>query len=195
MIIYENTLISEDLFEEKFICNLDACKGECCVAGDSGAPLEKEELPVLDKIYPEIKPYLRPESLRAIEKQGLYMRDFDGEWVTPLNDGKECSYTVFDENGVAKCAIELAFLDGKIQWPKPLSCHLYPVRIVKLASHEALNYHRWPICDAACELGKKENVTIHRFLKSGLIRKFGVKWYRGLEKLYAEWNKNRKTIP
>jgi hypothetical protein len=189
MIIHKNTLISEEIFENNFICDLDACKGECCVAGDSGAPLEEDELGKLDDIYDEVKPYLTPNSQRTIEEQGRYLQDFDGEWVTPLNDGRECAFTVFDERGIAKCGIELAFLDGKIDWPKPLSCHLYPIRIVKLSDHEALNYHKWPVCKTACVLGKKEKVTIHQFLKQPLIRKYGKKWYSGLEQIYKEWRK------
>jgi hypothetical protein len=106
-----------------------------------------------------------------------------------LNNGKECAYTVFDEKGIAKCGIEMAYLDGKTDWPKPLSCHLYPIRVVKLATHDAINYHRWPICDPACVLGKKEAVTIHQFLKIPLIRKYGNKWYKGLEEIYQQWKK------
>ena len=192
MIIHENTLISEDIFDNHFICDLGDCKGECCVSGDSGAPLEPDELGILDDVYPEVKPYLTPNSQRTIEKQGRYLQDFDGEWVTPLNDGHECAFTVFDDKGIAKCGIELAYLDGKIDWPKPFSCHLYPIRIVKLSDHDALNYHRWPICNAACALGKKEKVTIHQFLKQPLIRKYGRKWYSGLEQIYKEWKKRNK---
>ena len=187
MILHENTIISEDLFEKHFICDLDACKGECCVQGDSGAPLEDDELGVMDDIYDEVKPYLREEGRQAIEEQGKYLQDFDGEWVTPLIAGKECAYTVFDARGIAKCGIEMAYLDGKIDWQKPLSCHLYPIRIAKLAEHEALNYHRWPICDPACEFGRKEGVTIHQFLRGPLERKYGEEWYKGLEKIYEQY--------
>ena len=191
MIIHENTIVSEDLFDEQFICNLDACKGECCVAGDSGAPLDTDELGILDDVFDEVKPYLSPESIQEINRQGRYLLDYDGEWVTPLNNGKECSYTVFNEKGIAKCGIELAYIDGKTDWPKPISCHLYPIRIVKLADHEALNYHRWPVCNAACTLGKKDGVSIFEFLKSPLVRKYGYAWYKGLERIFVEW-KNKE---
>jgi len=194
MIIHKNTLISEEIFENQFICDLDACKGECCVSGDSGAPLEEDELGKLDDVYQEVKPYLTSISQQTIEQQGRYLQDFDGEWVTPLNDGNECAFTVFDDRGIAKCGIELAYLDGKIDWPKPLSCHLYPIRIVKLSDHDAINYHKWPICNAACVLGKKEKVTIHQFLKQPLVRKYGSKWYKGLELIYNEWEKHKKSV-
>lgn len=187
MILHENTIISEEIFENNFICDLEACKGECCVQGDSGAPLEDEELTILDDVYEEVKPYLTPEGQKTIAEQGKYQQDFDGEWVTPLIDGRECAYTIFDERGIAKCGIEMAYLDKKIKWQKPLSCHMYPIRIVKLADHEAINYHRWPICDPACILGQREQVTIHQFLKGPLVRKYGSIWYQGLEKIYEQW--------
>ena len=189
MILHEKTIISEDIFEQQFICDLGKCKGECCVQGDSGAPLEDDELGILDDIYSDVKPYLTSEGQKTIEQQGKYLQDFDGEWVTPLIDGKECAYTVFDENGIAKCGIEMAHLDGKTSYPKPLSCHMYPIRIVKLATHDAINYHRWPICSAACILGEKEQVTVHQFLKKPLERKYGTEWYMGLELIYQEWLK------
>ena len=191
MILHDNTIVSEDIFEEHFICDLGKCKGECCVQGDSGAPLEEEELGILDDIYPDVKPYLTREGQNAIEKQGRYIQDVDGEWVTPLIEGRECAFTVFDEKGIAKCGIEMAHLDGKVDWPKPMSCHLYPIRVVKLAVHDAVNYHRWPVCNAACVLGEKEQVTIHQFLKAPLIRKYGAKWYKELEDIYIHWKKNK----
>ena len=189
MILHENTIVSEDIFDNYFICDLGKCKGACCVKGDSGAPLEEEELGKLDDLYLDIKPYLTPEGQKSIEEQGHYLQDFDGEWVTPLNSGKECAYTIFDDKGIAKCGIETAYLDGAIDWPKPLSCHLYPIRVVQLGEHDAINYHRWPICDPACILGKREKVAIHQFLKGPLVRKYGSKWYRGLEEIYKQWKK------
>jgi len=191
MILHDNTIVSEDIFEEHFICDLGKCKGECCVQGDSGAPLEAEELGILDDIYPDVKPYLTREGQNAIDKQGRYIQDVDGEWVTPLIEGRECAFTVFDEKGIAKCGIEMAHLDGKVDWPKPMSCHLYPIRVVKLLVHDAVNYHRWPICSAACVLGEKEQVTVHQFLKTPLIRKYGAKWYKELEEIYIHWKKNK----
>lgn len=189
MIIHEKTIVSEEIFEENFICDLGKCKGECCVQGDSGAPLEDEELGILDDIYEDVKPYITPQGQKAIEEQGKYLQDFDGEWVTPLIEGRECAYTVFDEKGIAKCGIEMAHADGKVNWPKPMSCHMYPIRVVKLIEHEALNYHRWSICSPACALGDKERVSVFEFLKGPLVRKYGNSWYKGLEVIFREWKK------
>ncbi len=182
MIQVENTLLSDDIFETKFVCDLDSCKGICCVEGESGAPLEKEELKILDNIFEDIKPYLRSEGIKAIEKQGKYIVDSDNEMVTPLVNGKECAYTVFEKNGVATCGIEKAYLAGKTNFKKPISCHLYPIRITKLSNgNEALNYSKWKICKAACILGNKLDVKVYQFLEEALIRKFGKKWYNELK--------------
>lgn len=189
MIIHEKTIVSEEIFEENFICDLGKCKGECCIQGDSGAPLEDDELGILDDIYEDVKPYLTPQGQKAIAEQGKYLQDFDGEWVTPLIEGRECAYTIFGENGIAKCGIEMAHADGKVNWPKPMSCHMYPIRIVKLIEHEALNYHRWSVCSPACALGDKEKVSVFEFLKGPLVRKYGDAWYKGLEVIYKEWMK------
>lgn len=191
MIIHEKTIVSEEIFEENFICDLGKCKGECCIQGDSGAPLEDDELGILDDIYEEVKPYLTSQGQKAIEDQGKYLQDFDGEWVTPLIEGRECAYTIFDEKGIAKCGIEMAHADGKVNWPKPMSCHMYPIRIVKLIEHEALNYHRWSVCSPACALGDKEKVSVFEFLKGPLVRKYGDAWYKGLEVIFREWRKKK----
>lgn len=182
MIQIGNTIISSEIFEKKFVCDLEKCRGACCVEGDSGAPLDKDELKVLDKIYPQVKPYLSEDGIKSIEKYGKYLIDSDGDYVTPLVNGElECAYTIF-EGGIAKCGIEKAYLDGKIKFHKPISCHLYPIRIQKLKSgDEALNYHKWDLCKAACSLGKKLEVPIYKFLKDPLIRKYGKKWYQELE--------------
>src|SRR5205085_7337144 len=167
----------EDLIEKRFVCDLNACKGGCCVKGDYGAPIEDDELPILDKIYDKVKPYMRKEGVKAIEKQGKYIRYEKTEWVTPLIAGKECAYTLF-ENGIAKCAIEKAYYAGDIDWKKPVSCHLYPVRINKMKnSLEAVNYDKWSICKPACKLGDSLKVPLYKFLKEALIRKYGAKWY------------------
>lgn len=192
MLVHQNTLVSEDLFEKHFVCDLSVCLGACCIEGDAGAPLEEEELDTLDEIYPEVEPYLRKSSRKSIEKHGRFVQDEDGEWVTPLNQGKECAYTVFNDKGVAQCGIELANRDGKIDFQKPMSCHLYPIRLAKLSDYIALNYHRWPICSAACALGKKEEITIHQFLKQPLIRKFGTHWYEELDKIYGVWKESER---
>ena len=178
----DNTLVSTAILKEHFVCDLAACKGACCVEGDSGAPLEEEELAKLDEIWEDVKPYLRPEGIKAIEEQGRYIKDdLDGEWVTPLVDYKECAYTVFDADGTAKCGIEQAYRDGKIDWYKPISCHLYPIRITKYQKFEAVNYHEWESCKPACECGKKLTTKVFRFLKEPLVRKYGKDWYSALE--------------
>ena len=181
MIAIANTLISEDIIEKKFVCDLTSCKGACCVKGDYGAPLEEDELPVMDAIYEKVKPYLRKEGIEAIEKQGKYLLYEKKEWVTPLAKGKECAYTVF-ENNIAKCGIEKAFYDGKIDFKKPVSCHLYPIRITRQKNGmDALNYDRWSVCKAACKLGSSLKVPVYKFLMESLVRKYGKKWYKQLE--------------
>ena len=181
MLAVENTLISESILEKKFVCDLNACKGECCVAGDSGAPLEKDELPILDSILEKVKPYMVKNGVKAIEKHGAYVIDGDGDYTTTLvSEGAECAFVLFDENKIAKCAIEQAYREGKINWQKPISCHLYPIRISKLKNFTALNYHYWKICKPACDCGNKLDVPVYKFLKEPLIRKFGEKWYKTL---------------
>jgi hypothetical protein len=182
MIAIDNTLISEDILEKQFVCDLTACKGACCVKGDYGAPLEKEEMPVLDSIYEKVKPYLTKDGVDAIEKKGKYLLYERKEWVTPLMKGKACAYTIF-ENNIAKCGIEKAYHDGKINFKKPISCHLYPIRITKQKNgYEALNYDRWSVCKAACKLGDKLKVPVYKFLKESLTRHYGARWYSKLEK-------------
>ncbi|HEX5003359.1 MAG TPA: DUF3109 family protein [Bacteroidia bacterium] len=175
------TIVSGDLLEKRFVCDLTACKGACCVAGESGAPLEKEELPILKRIYNKVKPFLTEEGKKAIAAYGTHMVDSDGDYVTPLVNGDlECAYTVF-ENGVAKCGIEKAWEAGAVSFRKPVSCHLYPVRIDVRKNMVAVNYHKWDICKAACSLGKKLDVPVYKFLREPLIRRFGRHWYSELE--------------
>lgn len=176
MIAIANTLVSEDLLEKKFVCDLGACKGACCVKGDFGAPLEKEELPVLDEIYDKVKPFLSERGIKAIEKQGKYLRHEKDEWVTPLIEGKECAYTVF-EKGIAKCGIEKANQAGVIDFRKPVSCHLYPVRITRKKGFDAVNYDKWSVCNPACKLGDELKVPVYKFLEKSLVRKYGQEWY------------------
>src|SRR6478735_3592154 len=159
MIAIDKTLISEDLLEKKFVCDLNACKGACCVAGDSGAPLDKEELSILDSVLDKVKPYMVKKGIKAVEKHGTYVLDSDGDYTTTLvSEGAECAFVFFDEKNIAKCAIEQAYLEGKIDWKKPISCHLYPIRISDYKAYEAVNYHSWHICKPACECGKQLNV-------------------------------------
>ena len=189
MIQIDDKLISEDLFSEEFVCNLAKCKGICCVEGDAGAPLDEDETKILDEIYPKIKPYLRPEGIQAIEEQGTYTLDFEGDLVTPLVNNAECAYVIFDEKGYTKCAIEKAYEDGVINWQKPISCHLYPIRITEYSNFSAINYHEWDICSDACTLGKELGVKVYQFLKKPLIRKYGEDFYQTLSETAEEWEK------
>lgn len=191
MIQIDDTVVSEVLLERKFVCNLKACKGACCVEGDAGAPLEKEELKELEKVYPIVKSYLSNQSNKALEK-GLYTIDGDGEYVTTLVNGKECAYVVFEEDGTSKCGIEQAYLDGKINWKKPISCHLFPVRLTKYENFTAVNYAYWDICDDACVLGEQLGVKTYQFLKEPLVRKFGEKWFEELELVDKNLNNIKK---
>ncbi len=177
------TVVSEEILENRFVCDLQACKGACCVDGNAGAPLEEEETKILEDLFEEVKPYLRPEGINAIENQGSFVKGEDGEWETPLIDKAECAYVVYSENGTALCGIEKAYNEGVISWKKPISCHLYPVRIREYTKLTAVNYHRWEICDPACSLGDKLQVPIYIFVKEALIRKFGQDWYNELEKI------------
>jgi hypothetical protein len=175
-------LVSDDVREKEFVCNLDKCKGACCVEGDFGAPLDEDELAILEEIYPKVKPYLSKEGIKVIEKVGTHTVDDDGDLVTPVIDGRECVYAIYDKKGVLKCGIEQAYYDGKVSWKKPISCHLYPIRITKKKEFEALNYHKWHICSPACALGKELQVPVYKFLKDPLIRKYGEAWYEDLLK-------------
>ena len=189
MIQIDDKLISEDLFSEEFVCNLAKCKGICCVDGDAGAPLDEDETKILDEIYSKIKSYLRPEGIQAIEEQGTYTLDFEGDLVTPLVNNAECAYVIFDEKGYTKCAIEKAYEDGVIDWQKPISCHLYPIRITEYSNFSAINYHEWDICSDACTLGKELGVKVYQFLKKPLIRKYGEEFYQTLSEAAEEWEK------
>ncbi|MEM1001910.1 MAG: DUF3109 family protein [Bacteroidota bacterium] len=177
------TIVSEDIIEKEFVCNLSACKGACCVEGDAGAPLDEEEITILKDIYPKLKSYLRPEGIKAIEEQGTSIVTVFGEHETPLVEGKECAYTIFDDHGKAQCGIEKAYNGGAVDWKKPLSCHLYPVRLKDYSKFTAVNYNSWDICDDACALGASLKVPIYKFVREALIRKFGADWYKQLEQI------------
>ncbi|MDG1378465.1 MAG: DUF3109 family protein [Flavobacteriaceae bacterium] len=184
------TIISEDIIQKDFVCNLSACKGACCIDGDAGAPLEKKETKVLEEIYPIVKSYLRQDGIKAIEEQGKFVITEDGEYETPLINGADCAYVIFDEHNKAMCAIEEAYNQGDVSWKKPVSCHLYPVRVKDYSEFSAVNYHHWHICDAACTLGEELKVPVFKFVKEALIRKFGSDWYDELEKKAHEMVKN-----
>lgn len=177
MIQIRDTILSDDIFEEHFICNLTKCKGACCVEGDSGAPLERKEFEQIQSILPEIWDDLSPAAKALIEEQGIAYTDYDGELVTSIINGRECVFTYFDADGTCKCSIERAWREGRIRVQKPVSCHLYPIRLQKLGEYIALNYNRWSICKPAVKLGRSEGVKIYEFLREPLIRRFGEEWY------------------
>ena len=181
------TIVSEDIIEKEFVCNLGACKGACCIEGEAGAPVTKEEVEILKEIYPKVKPFLRPEGIKSIEEKGTHIVSDLGDLETPLVNGKECAYVTFSDNGIAGCGIEDAYLAGKVSFKKPISCHLYPVRVQDYSEFAAVNYHKWPICNDACSLGRELKVPVYKFLKEALVRKFGENWYLELEKAAKDY--------
>ncbi len=181
MIIIGDTLLSDELYLEQFLCDLNVCKGACCVEGDAGAPLEPHETAILEDVYDHVKPFMIPGGIRAVEAQGHWVGDEQGDFTTPLVDGRQCAYVYYDVGGLAKCAIEQAHGQGLVDFLKPISCHLYPIRITRQPNYEALNYHRWPICDCARKLGRKKKIRVYQFVKDALVRKYGVDWYDELE--------------
>lgn len=187
VIAIENVIVSDDVVEAKFVCDLHKCKGGCCEDGDAGAPLEKEEKKLIDKYFDTIRPYLTPEGLREIKSQGKYLYDREFGWVTPTIDGKICAYGHRDHQGIIKCGIEQAYNDGKIDWKKPISCHLYPIRIAKSREYIRVNYEpRETLCQPGCALGKKLKLPVYQFLKEALIRKFGTEFYETLHQVAIE---------
>lgn len=185
MVSINNTLISDELIEEEFVCNLSKCKGQCCVEGEAGAPLEAEEVEFLNKNIEKITPFLNTEGIRAIQSQGVSVKGIDGDLETPLVNGEECAYTLFSDNGLASCGIEKAFQHGVINFQKPISCHLYPVRVKEYQEITAVNYHSWSLCSSACDFGRSLKIPVYQFVKTALIRKFGSSWYEALEE-YAK---------
>ena len=184
MIAIGNVLVSDQVVNEHFLCDLDKCKGACCVDGDAGAPLNKQELKKIDEVLDEVMPYLDEVSKSEIERQGRYVYDREFGWVTPTINSKVCVYGIMDKNGIVKCGIEQAYNDGKVGWKKPISCHLFPV-IVKDSRDEETQYvnyePREDHCKAACALGKKVKLPVYQFLKEPLIRKFGEEFYQALD--------------
>ena len=185
----KDTLVSEALLEEAFHCDLQKCKGACCVEGEAGAPLEKEEAQQLEKHLDEILPFLEEKGKAAIAQQGTAIQTPLDELETPLVDGKECVYTTFDASGQAHCGIEQAHRAGATTVQKPISCHLYPVRVQKYSEFTAVNYHQWAICSPACALGKALKTHVYQFSKNALIRKFGEVWFEELDLIAKNYRK------
>ena len=191
MIIIDNILVSDELIFNKFCCDLAECRGECCIEGDAGPPLDPLEIGELEDNYPVFKQYMTEEGVAKVDADGTFDYDMEGEFATPLLSDEACAYVYYDD-GVAKCAIEKAFLNGEIDFHKPISCHLYPIRIKKLPDYEALNYHRWYVCESACQLGEKEGIPVYQFLRGPLIRKYGEDWYNRLDREAQQLLKKNK---
>jgi Protein of unknown function (DUF3109) len=184
MIAIDNILVSDEVIKEQFVCDLNKCRGGCCVDGDAGAPLTKDELDDINEVYETVLPYLGSDSRKELERQGRYVYDKEFGWVTPTIGGKICVYGITDAKGIVKCGIEQAYLDGKTAWKKPISCHLFPVRITKSRRGDTdyVNYEpREDLCGAACSLGKKLKVPVYVFLKDALTRKYGEEFYDALD--------------
>ena len=186
MIQIDDVIVPLDVFREKFLCDLDACKGACCVEGDAGAPVTQEEVPLLEEVASVVRADLSDEAKQVIDKQGVVYIDEDGDIVTSLVAGKDCVFTYYDEKGICSCAIEKAYREGKTDFYKPISCHLYPIRVGNFGKYKALNYNRWVVCKAARVLGEQENMAVYQFLKEPLIRRFGQTWYDELENAAEE---------
>ena len=184
MIPVQNTIVSDDLSEVRFACDLRKCKGACCVAGDAGAPLEEEEISRIEDYIGEIIPYMTERGCKVIRENGVFDYDSNGKFVTPLVNDAECAFTNFDED-IAYCAIEKAWQSGRIPFRKPVSCHLYPVRIQQYENYDAVNYHKWHICKAALKKGNRKNVILADFVKDALIRKYGREWFDELSQIMS----------
>jgi hypothetical protein len=193
MIIVGNALVSEDILEKKFACQIDKCKGECCIQGDAGAPLLKDEVDIILDIYDKIEPYISAEGIAEIKENGFVTRDTDGDLVTVCRSSGECVFVVYESNGIASCAIEKAHTAGDIDFKKPISCHLYPIRTKKYGSYIAMNYHHWDICNDACKAGSEMNVPVYEFLREAIIRKMGEEWYKELSEIAKDWSNRDKN--
>jgi hypothetical protein len=191
MIIVGQALVSEDILEKKFECQILSCKGACCVQGDAGAPLDAAELEVIAAEYENVRPFMAVAGLAKVEEVGFHEKDRDGDLVTTCLPGGECVFVVYDEAGIAGCAIEKAYFAGKTWFRKPLSCHLYPIRAKQYGEYMALNYHSWNLCSEACRVGEEKKVPVYRFLKEALTRKMGPSWYEEFEAVAEVWESQK----
>lgn len=190
MIQIDDKILSLDILKMHFLCDLEKCHGACCVHGQSGAPLTQGEVLILEDILEKITPYLKPEGIKSIQKQGVAVIDTDGDIVTPLIDGKECAYCI-EKNGISLCAIERAWMDKKVDFRKPISCHLYPIRVKNYTTFIGLNYDQWDVCEPARKLGLKQNLPVYKCLKDAITRAYGEDFYLQIEeaaKLLEEEN-------
>lgn len=189
MFLIQNTLVSLDVLEKEFCCDLDKCRGCCCIEGDAGAPISEEEVTQVEQILPLLLPEMTKEAREIVEKQGISYLDPSGERVTSIVNDKDCIFARTDHNGWCYCLIEKAYNAGKIGFKKPISCHLYPIRLTKVGDYTGVEYHRWDICHCARQLGKKNHIPLYQFLREPLIRRFGEAWYAELELTANEWKK------
>jgi len=185
------TLLSRDIFEQHFVCDVLKCKGACCIEGDSGAPLTDEEAVLIEKEYSNFEKYLPEHHKEEVKKQGFSMIDSDGDLVTPLVDNRQCVYSFYNEHGILKCAIEKAFFKGKSKFRKPISCHLFPIRITEYKNFDAVNYQELEICKPGVQCGASQKVPLYKFLKEPLIQKYGSEWYNEVE-IAAEYLSSQK---
>jgi hypothetical protein len=189
----QDKVVSTQIFEKQFVCDLTACKGACCVEGDAGAPIDDKEIEIVERDLEAIKPFMRPEGIAEVEKSGVFYVDSDNSKVTTLVNEKECAFVFFDDQGITKCAIEAAHKAGKTEFKKPISCHLYPIRVKQFSDFTALNYSHWNICEPACACGESLNVPVYRFLKEPIERAFGVSFFEELCIVDAEMRKNQNS--
>lgn len=180
MLEIQNALVTLDLAEQFFCCDLDACKGACCIEGDAGAPITTKEQEEIERVLPEIINDMIPAGRREVEANGVGYIDEEGDLVTSIVEGKNCAFTCYGKDGVCLCAIEKAWREGRIDFMKPTSCHLYPLRITEYPTFTAVNYHRWKICKPAEKLGRRLGIRLYQFLKEPLIKRFGKEWYNEL---------------
>lgn len=195
MIVIDNIYVSDEVIEEQFVCNLSKCKGGCCIDGDAGAPLTKEEMNEVKEAFEQVKPLLTQEGKKVIDEQGFYTYDKEFGWVTPTISNGMCAYGLVDENGIVKCSFEQVYNEGKTKWKKPISCHLYPIKISKSKNtdNEYVNYEpRDPMCNPGCAFGKELKVPVFKFLKEALVRKYGEDVYEVLEQIAAQYYAEKK---
>jgi hypothetical protein len=187
----KDKIVSTQLFERKFVCDLNACKGACCIHGDSGAPITFEEIDRLEEDLEHIIPFMRKEGVEAVEKTGVFYMDEDNEAVTTLVNGEECAFVYFNEKGITKCAIEEAHSHGLTDLKKPISCHLYPIRVMNFHESKALTYNEWDICSPACACGEQLDVPVYRFLKEPIIRAFGEEFFEEMDVVAKAFNERK----
>lgn len=187
-----NVLVSLDVAEQYFCCDISQCLGQCCIDGDAGAPITEEERKELENALPAVMPDLLPASKKVIEEEGVSYIDCEGDLVTQIVDGQNCVFTCYDKGGVCLCAVEKAFRNGRCRWRKPMSCYLYPLRLTEYPTFTAVNYHRWKICRSAEVNGRKLGVRLYEFMREPLTERFGAEWYAALAEACAAWNEQNE---